>query len=828
MALLAGYRVLELTDEWGLMGGRMLADLGADVVQVEPLAGSSARLVPPLAANGATPRSMYWEALAANKRGIVCDIDAEPGCEQLRALAARSDFFLTSLDPELLASRGLDWSTLSAANPELVYVQITPFGMTGPKSNYAASDLVVWAASGALHPNRDDVRPPMRLSCQQAALHAGADAAVAALIAHRHRLRTGQGQFIDVSAQASSAMATISRVLADAVGDDAPGWSFDQGPIDQSGSGSATPPAQKKWKCKDGYIELHLGVGRAAGRFTTQLCAWMRAEGSLPPEFEAIDWRLLPEQIEQGTLDPETPARFRLAVAEFFLTRTKEEANDAALKYRIGCSGIRNTSDVAASSQFSERGFWVNVGEGDRSQTLPGPFAKTSVEGFRYRYPAPRHGEHTAEVTEEWLASASPTAATVSIRAADAPPPALPLVGLKVLDLSWVVAGPMIGRALADFGATVVRAESDTHVDTTRGMKPHFKGQPGVDRSSVYANCNAGKLGIALDFEHDEARRVGADLAEWADVVIESYSPGVVRRWGLDYETLHAKRSDLVMLSSCLGGQVGPMAGLVGFGNTGAALSGFQALGGWPNRAPIGPFGPYTDYLAPRLGLAALLAALDHRDRTGEGCYIDISQIEVGVYFLSPEMADFFATGSIAQALGNRDPRFAPHGVYPALSEEGEDRFIAVAVTSDSQWAALASLISGPELAADRRYRTAAQRLERQDELDDLVAVWCATRPAEVAEELLQAHGVPAHRSSASRDFCEDEQLAHRHHLVRLPHPVIGESVVEGPRYQFSLTPGIVQEAAPTFGRDRDHILRDLLGYSEPAIEALVASGTLH
>lgn len=824
MALLAGYRVLDTTGEWGLMAGRILADLGADVVQLEVPEGSPARSAGPVARGGSRPG--YWEAFAANKRGVVADLSTPAGRAAAAELVAAADFFLTSEHPAMLASWGLDWPTLSRRHPDLVYVHVSPFGLSGPKSTYAASDLVVWAASGALQPNRDGLRPPVRLSSEQARLHAGADAAVGALIAHHHRMRSGTGQLVEVSAQVSAAMATISRMLAHAAADTEPGWQFEQGPVDRSGSGASTPSNRKKWRCKDGFVEWHLAMGRGTGRFTANLCAWLRDKGALPDDFASIDWTELPDQIERGEVDPGVRERFREVVAAFFETQTKEQVNEAALTYRLSCSGIRDIADVVAAGHFAERGFWVRLG-GEGQPPLPGRFARVSVDAFQHRHRAPRLGEHTGEVLAEWTGTAPPHRAHV-----DAPggaPPRTALESLKVLDLSWVVAGPMIGRALADFGATVVRVESATRPDVTRQMKPFFEGVAGLERSSVYANCNAGKRSIALDLQREEARAVVAELARWADVVVESFAPGVMARWGLDYEHLSAHNPGLVMVSSSLGGHTGALSTLAGFGNTGASLSGFQAIGGWPDHPPIGPFGPYTDYVAPRFGLVALLAALDHRRRTGRGCAIDLSQVECGAYFLSPEIADFHATGTVAARRGNGDPHHAPHAVFATRGEDGgaDDEFVAVAVTGDVQWRSLAGLLGGPALADDPRYATVAGRVAGAAELERIVAEWCAVRTAGEVEDVLQGIGVPAHRASSSRDFCEDAQFAHRGHLWYLPHPVVGTSVVEGPRYVLSATPGAVRRAAPLIGQDSDVVLRELLGWSPAAVEALAASGAL-
>ena len=248
-----------------------------------------------------------------------------------------------------------------------------------------------------------------------------------------------------------------------------------------------------------------------------------------------------------------------------------------------------------------------------------------------------------------------------------------PLADIKVLDLAWVVAGPMIGRSLADFGATVVRVEHPKRVDTARAIGPYYGGGYDVQRSACYANGNAGKLGLALDLQNEDARDVVRELAAWADVVVESFAPGQVNRWGLDYDSLKAINPKIIMVSTSLMGQAGPWKALAGFGNIGAAMSGYQGLVGPEEGLPTGPFGPYTDYVAPRFGIPMVLAALDWRARSGEGCYIDLGQAETGMQFLASAFADYGATGRIAKAEGNRDAAMAPHGVYPALTKEGED-----------------------------------------------------------------------------------------------------------------------------------------------------------
>jgi crotonobetainyl-CoA:carnitine CoA-transferase CaiB-like acyl-CoA transferase len=399
-----------------------------------------------------------------------------------------------------------------------------------------------------------------------------------------------------------------------------------------------------------------------------------------------------------------------------------------------------------------------------------------------------------------------------------------PLAGLKVMDLAWVVAGPLIGRALAEFGATVVRIESSRRVETARLMGPFPGGKTDVQQSVLFENCNANKYGLSLDLSTPQARAVALELACWADVVVESFMPGQMARFGLGYERLNALNPSLIMLSTSLMGQSGPYSQFSGYGNVGAALAGYQLLVGQPDELPIGPFGPYTDYVGPRFGIVTLLAALDHRRRTGEGCLVDISQAEAGISFLAPQIAQYRATGHNAAALGNRDPAYAPHGVFRAA---GNDSWVAIVARNDAEWRRLATHIGGEPLAADLRFVTLEQRKLNEDALERAIGLWAATRQAAVVERELQAHDIPAHIVAGSEEFVADVQLRTRGHLVRMAHPLMGETVFENSRYLMSDTPASFERTAPTFGRDNDFVLGSLLGYDAARIDALRQSGAL-
>jgi crotonobetainyl-CoA:carnitine CoA-transferase CaiB-like acyl-CoA transferase len=401
---------------------------------------------------------------------------------------------------------------------------------------------------------------------------------------------------------------------------------------------------------------------------------------------------------------------------------------------------------------------------------------------------------------------------------------ALPLVDVNILDFTWVMAGPAATRVLADYGATVLHIESTRRLDTGRTIGPFHDGQPGVEHSGFFQNLNAGKLGLTLDLSQEAGREVARDLVRWADVVTESFSPNVMRAWGLDYAALQQVKPDIIMVSTCLMGQSGPFAQFAGFGNLAAAISGFFSLTGWPDRPPAGPFGAYTDYVAPRFTAVAILAALEYRRRTGQGQYIDQSQAESALHFLTPALLDYTVHGRSQERVGNADAHLAPHGVYPAA---GQDRWLAIAVCTEVQWQALCEVMQRPDLGHDSRFATLAARLMHREALDTIVAAWTREHSAQEAEAMLQARGVPASAVQNSQELYSDPQLIHRGHFVELPDSLHGTTTVEGSRFRLSRTPTCVECAGPTLGRDNQYVLETILGYSPERIATLTAAGIL-
>jgi crotonobetainyl-CoA:carnitine CoA-transferase CaiB-like acyl-CoA transferase len=649
-------------------------------------------------------------------------------------------------------------------------------------------------------------------------LHAAADAVNGALVAHHARLRDGLGQHVDVSVQQSVTQTTLSSIVASALGHENFSFgAFSKQPetkktLDLSGSGART--RRSKWRIVDGLVEMHLGMGPASGGKTNNFFAWMREEGMLPEKLQSWDWITIPKAITDGLITEEDMEEAREATAAFLSTRRKAEIIGEAMRRKILLAPIYTMEDLVNSPHHRARGFFQTVNDRGHERILPGDFALGIAEGFTPLAQAPALGQDNDILTG--LAACPWPAPAVSR------PVTAPFDGLKVVDLAWVVAGPAIGRVLADYGATVIRIESAKRVDTARLMGPFPDGKLDREHSALYETYNAGKLGLELDLAQEEAQAIVRDLVTWADVLVESFAPGQMQRWGLGYETLRAINPHLVMLSTSLMGQSGPYVAFAGFGNIGAAVSGFQNIVGWPDALPIGPFGPYTDFVGPRFALAALLAALDHRGDKGQGCWIDVSQAEAGMQFLAPAIADFAATGRITSAMGNRDPQMAPHGVFPAL---GEDRWIALAVRDDAEWSLLARTVGGEAKLPD--FVTLAGRKAGEDQLEAIIGAWTAGQSPEALEAALQGLGIPAHVVANSTDMMSDAQLASRGHFVWLKHERGGKSLIEASRFMLSATPAAYRRTAPAYGRDNEYVLRQILGHDDERISRLRATNVL-
>ena len=390
--MLGPYRVLDLTNQRGLLCGQMLADLGADVIQIEPPGGSPARRLGPFAGDVVdAERSLFWWAYARNKRGVTLDLTR--GRALLERLVRTADFVVDAEAPGTMAALGLDHAALAALNPRIVTVSITPFGEDGPKADWAESDLVLLAAGGPLVLQGDDDRAPIRLPVPQAYLHASAEAAVGALVAHHERERSGLGQHVDVSAQQAVALATQSYILCDAIG--APEVRRTAGGLKH---GKLT--LRLLFPARDGHVAITFLFGSAIGQFSRRLMRWIHAEGGCDEATRDKDWIAYTELLVTGREPLEEFERVKRLIADFTRTRTKRELLDAAVAHDLLIAPVSTIDEVVASPQLAARDYWRDVASpiGGAPVRHPGPFARFGATPLAYRRRAPRIGEHNDEI----------------------------------------------------------------------------------------------------------------------------------------------------------------------------------------------------------------------------------------------------------------------------------------------------------------------------------------------------------------------------------------------------------------------------------------------
>jgi benzylsuccinate CoA-transferase BbsF subunit len=392
------------------------------------------------------------------------------------------------------------------------------------------------------------------------------------------------------------------------------------------------------------------------------------------------------------------------------------------------------------------------------------------------------------------------------------------LEGVNVLEFGAGAAGPLATRYLADHGATVVRVESRVRPDFLR-LYGITATQKSLDASPMFAAFNANKLAITLNMKHPDARAIALRLVRWADVVAENFAPGAMGRWGLGYEDLTKEKPDLVMVSTCLHGQTGPERDYPGFGGQGAAISGFNHMTGWPDREPLGPYGTITDSLSPRFAAAAVMAALLRRNRTGEGTYLDLSQVECAIYCLGPELVEHAVTGVSPSRLGNRSAHAVPHGVFRCA---GEDRWIAIAVWSDEEWATLASTLS---LTPEDRWQHLDGRSAQPDLVEAVVEAATSTRDRDQLAGQLRSAGLEATPVLDLEDLNHDEQLQQRGHFVEMSHRVIGSQNYETLGFRLADSPPAFTRPGPTLGRDNEEVYKGILGMSDEEFKTLEAAG---
>ncbi|MDH3644929.1 MAG: CoA transferase, partial [Gammaproteobacteria bacterium] len=606
--MLEPYTVLDFTDERGEIGPMLLGDLGADVIKVELPDGSPARCQEPMFAGGEDGlQSLSFLSFNRNKRSLVLDPESEDDQQLLAALIGRADFVFESFPGSTLASFGVDFDGACELNPRIVVVRVSPFGENGPHAEHIGNDLVVAAMGGPVALQGSRERAPVRLSVPQVWRHAGVEAAAGAMAAHQKMLRSGTAQHVDLSAQSVMTWTMLNAMGAHAI----QGSDFQRG----GGFNTGTTQFDLVFPCADGHV-----LALPSSKVIVGCLPWMIEDGVADAALYDIDWETYDANIRVPDAKPLNIYQGADICRRFFANHTKMELFEYGLQHGVTLAPVNTLAELLDMQHMRERDYWapLELPEGSSVQSA-GLWAKPSLPALSIRRSAPALGEHNDEIRNELKQPAKPN---------HYPEPdgdeTLPFQGITVADFSWVGVGPISAKYLADHGAHVFRIESESRPDVLRGGAPFKDQEPGLDRSHFFGDFNTSKQSVTLDMKQPEAIEIAKQLVARSDVMIESFAPGAIGRMGLGYEQARKLNPELIMVSTCLMGQTGQASQLAGYGYHAAAIAGFYEITGWPDLSPSGPWVAYTDTIAPRFVSILLAAALDHRRRTGQGCYLDV------------------------------------------------------------------------------------------------------------------------------------------------------------------------------------------------------------
>jgi crotonobetainyl-CoA:carnitine CoA-transferase CaiB-like acyl-CoA transferase len=787
---LAGVRVIDLAEGKAEMCGRHLADLGADVIRVEPPGGAPSRGREPVH-DGV---SLYFATHNANKRGVVLDLTGPAGRDQLLALAATADILIETEQPGALGRLGLGPEHLLALNPALVVVSITDFGQTGPYRDWVATDWTHLAMGGVLSrsgiPGRAPLMPPGSLAYESAAVQA----AWAALLAYANRLDTGHGDHVDCSVYEMTAQ-TLDPGFG--IGGSATGG------VPASSLPRGRPHAGNLYPifpCADGHVRICL-LSRRQWR---GMFGWLgEPEEFAHPKFDSLGTRFAASQ------------RLYALIGELFAGGTRDELVARGQERGVPIAALLEPGEVLGSPHFLERGGLVDaeVAPGLRGRIPSGYVELNGVRaGFRQR--APRPGEHDEAVFAE-------PPRTPPARPAGSAAPGRPLEGLRVLDLGVIVVGAELGRLLADQGAEVIKIESSAYPD---GSRQALSGEA-VSASFAWGHRN--KLSCGINLRSAEGAEVFKRLVAESDVVLSNFKPGTLESLGLGYDALRQINPRIVMADSSALGSTGPWSRRMGYGplvRASTALTGLwrdtEVKDGFCDAITI-----YPDHIAARVGATAVLATLIARRASGTGGTVSVAQAETILTQMSDSLLrESLRPGSFT-ARGDTGEWDAPQGVYPCA---GDDEWCVVTVRGDDDWRRLCLVIGRADLLAGGRLATPAGRVAHRGLIDLAVTAWTSALPPREAMALLQAGGVPAGMMQRVGEYLDDPQLTARGFLREMRQPQIGHPLhAEGGPARFRRIADPELRPAPLAGEHTRLVCAKILGLSETEIEALLRSGAL-
>ncbi len=790
---LDGIKVIELGESVSApYCARLFADFGADVIKVEAgPSGDRSRSWGPFPGDQPDPeKGGLFHFLNTNKRSIDLDLESGEGREAFIDLVRSADVLIENMTPAWKRDHELDWAQLEQANPQLVMISITPFGQTGPYSEWKGYDLNAYHLTGAS--NRYCGRPgemPLEHGTFAADFFGAVSGAAWGLAATVGRENVGGGQQLDVSCAEAIAAAFVG---GQNIGGFAQDGAFDK----RTGVGMPLAAPASIVPCKDGHVwMLALEPGQWNGlREVMGDPEWMQLE-------------MFQDMFARG----ENADLIYPMVQEWTAEHGKMEIMDRCQAAGCPITAVFTVAEAAEHPHLRERGYIVELEHESlgRFRTLGAPFKLSETPGGPVRA-APLLGEHRAEILEE-AAKPAPEPGTGGGK--------LPLEGIKVANFGWVWAGPVTGQTLGFLGADVLKIESYARVDMTRTLPPFAGGERDPNRSLSNNACWAGNGSVSLNLKQDEARELALKLIAECDVVVENFGPGVMERLGLGYDALKEVKEDIIMFSMPAAGLYGPLKDVRTYGLSLTSTTGLDSLVGYSEGDIVPVENAFSDPYNGIFGAFAILTALAHRNRTGQGQQIDFSQQEAVMQMVGPAFSDYVLNERVAGPLGNRHPlaMAAPHGVFPCA---GEDRWISIVAQEESEWSGLVAAMGNPDWATGAGFRRLEDRLENIDALHAKIGEWTAGFDDRELTDTLQAAGVAAAPVLGVDDLLDDPHYKARETFIEVDHPLgyretIYNAYVKLSRSDPKVTPG------PWIGQDNDRVFLDMLGLDEARYQAL-------
>ena len=782
---LAGIRIIDLSQSVpGAYATRLLAGFGAEVIKVEPPTGDRIRHEPPFWRDEPHVEGGALHLhLNAGKRSVTLDLDAAEDRATLRGLIATADAVLEDFAPGTLDRLGLGFAALSAERSDLVLVSVTGFGQTGPFSQWKSSELISFAAGGYAHITGLPNREPLKAYGHVVEYHAGLHTSVATLAAVWRARRVGIGEHVDVSIQDAVAY----------VVDQVPERWRRQG-VELRRAGTTNAGAERSAKvfsellpCKDGYVHAHSPMGPAHYRGIEKMLDEPRW---LTPEFAA--------EMPEGTdvIDG--------YLVGYLASRTRDELFRAGQAVNAPWTSVLTVDEVLTDPQHEARGFFDDVDHPHVGRVRQPGYAYIARDTPWETRRAPLLGEDNARLPE-LLAAIRP--APVKAPATGERP--RPLAGVRILDLTAGVVGPVGGEALADLGAEIIHIDQPARIAEQRRLFAHSSS------GSAFNPHHHDKQHLSLDLQQQDGVEVFKRLLAVSDVVWENFRPRVMPKFGIECPVMQEINPRAIHVSLPAFGSTGPYKDLISMGPGVDACSGLSDLTGYEDGPPLKPGNFYADYMNGLLASHCILVGLFAREQTGRGQHIEAAMREAETHVIGEALLDYTLNGRVQHRRGNLHPTMAPHNVYRTA---GQDEWIAIAVSSDEEWAALVGLMGAPAWAQDAALATASARLVAREDIDRHLAVWTAPHEHRALAERLQAAGVPAAPVLQPHEMPGDPQLLHRSFYRDIPGT--DARTITG-AWRFVQTPHTIQTPPPEFGEHNDRVLRGLLQLDDAFIRSL-------